>query len=266
MDAAEVKGYWERRFESGPSLDTVGWLGLGLEFNRWMYRVRARIFRARTRRALRASGVAPQSARVLDVGSGSGFYLDLWQRMGIRSVSGCDLTQASVTKLQALFPGVEMSRADIGDESTPFEPGTFDAISCMDVLFHIVDDARYERAIQTCATLLRPRGVLVFTDNFLHRDTIRIAHQASRSLHEIEDAVASAGLTIVERRPVFVLMNTPVDSQNRVLRFCWRALNAVVRRNQALGFPAGLLLYAPELFLTSVLREGPSTEMMICRR
>ena len=228
--------------------------------------VRARIFRSRVRRALRARGIDPRTARVLDVGSGSGFYLDLWQRIGVQRVLACDLTQAAVAKLQALYPAVEMRQADIGDERVPFEPGTFDAISCMDVLFHIVDDARYERAIRTCASLLRPGGILVFTDNFLHGGAIRIAHQASRSLQEIEGAVTSAGLTIMERRPVFVLMNTPVDSENRLLRFCWRALNAVVRRNQALGFPAGMMLYPPELFLSSVLREGPSTEMMICRR
>lgn len=266
MDVTEVKGYWERRFQSGPSLDTVGWLGLGLAFNRWMYRVRARIFRTRVRRALRVCGIAPRTAKVLDVGSGSGFYLDLWQRMGVRRVFGCDLTQAAVGKLQALFPGVEVSQADIGDERVPFEPGSFDAISCMDVLFHIVDDARYERAIRTCASLLRPGGILVFTDNFLHGGPIRIAHQASRSLQQIESAVASAGLRVIERRPVFVLMNTPVDSHNRLLQFCWRVLNAVVRRYPALGSPAGMTLYPPELLLSSVLREGPSTEMMICRR
>jgi SAM-dependent methyltransferase len=266
MDAREVKGYWERRFQSGPSLDTVGWLGLGLAFNRWMYRVRSSIFRTRVRRALRACGIAPQTAKVLDVGSGSGFYLDLWQRMGVRKISGCDLTQAAVAKLQGLFPGVEVSQADIGDERVPFEPASFDAISCMDVLFHIVDDARYERAIRTCASLLRPGGILVFTDNFLHGGSIRIAHQASRSLHEIETAIASAGLTVIERRPVFVLMNTPVDSHSRPLQFFWRVLNAVVRRYPTLGSPAGMTLYPPELILSSVLPEGPSTEMMICRR
>jgi hypothetical protein len=129
-----------------------------------------------------------------------------------------------------------------------------------------VDDARFERAIRTCASLLRPGGILVFTDNFLHGGSVRIAHQASRSLHEIERAVASAGMTEIERRPVFVLMNTPVDSQSRPLQFCWRVLNAVVRRYPVLGSPAGMLLYPPELFLSSVMREGPSTEMMICRR
>ncbi len=201
LDVAEVKGYWERRFQSGPSLDTVGWLG----FRPGVQSVDV----SRTRADLSHAG-PPRAAglrhRAAD-GQGTGrrlrqrFYLDLWQRMGARRVFGCDLT---------LFPGVEVSQADIGDERVPFEPGSFDAISCMDVLFHIVDDARYERAIRTCASLLRPGGIL--------------------------------------------------------LQFCWRVLNAVVRRYPALGSPAGMTLYPPELLLSSVLREGLSTEMMICRR
>ena len=251
-------------FRAGRRSIRLAGSGLGLAFNRWMYRVRARIFR--TRVAARCRFAASRRRRPKYWTSAPAAVLSRPlaaygrpKSFRLRSYAG------SVAKL-SLFPGVEVSQADIGDERVPFEPGSFDAISCMDVLFHIVDDARYERAILTCASLLRPGGILLFTDNFLHGGSIRIAHQASRSLQEIETSIASAGLTVIERRPVFVLMNTPVDSHSRPLQFFWRVLNAVVRRYPALGSPAGMTLYPPELFLSSVLREGLSTEMMICRR
>ena len=37
----------------------------------------------------------------------------------------------------------------------------------MDVLFHIVDDEGYARAIRNLAALLAPGGLLVLTENFL---------------------------------------------------------------------------------------------------
>ncbi len=55
----------------------------------------------------------------------------------------------------------------------------------MDVLFHIVDDEGYARAIRNLAALLAPGGLLVLTENFLHRDTGRARHEVDRSLEEI---------------------------------------------------------------------------------
>src|SRR4051794_18000568 len=83
----DVRQYWETRLERRGGLDAVGWAGLGEGFNRWMYRVRKRVFERE---------VAPrladrEHARVLDVGCGSGFYIDRWLEAGVRDVSGCDI-------------------------------------------------------------------------------------------------------------------------------------------------------------------------------
>ena len=66
-------------------------------------------------------------------------------------------------------------RLDIGAPLAPCfveELGRFQAISAYDVLFHIVDDARYERAIQNISALLSPGGVFFFSDLFLHGETL----------------------------------------------------------------------------------------------
>jgi 2-polyprenyl-3-methyl-5-hydroxy-6-metoxy-1,4-benzoquinol methylase len=264
LSQIDVRQYWEKRFEGGPSLATVGWLGLGPRYNEWLYRVRAAIFRRRVRRALRERAIALQTARVLDVGSGSGFYIDLWRRLGVRDIQGCDLTTAAVEKLREIYPQYAFTQADIGEAALPDVATGYDAISCMDVLFHIVDDARYAQALRNCARLLRTGGMLIFSDNFLHAETQRGAHQVSRSLAEIEAALKDAGLSVYERRPMFVLMNAPVDADGRAIRRFWSLLTRVVRRSEATAFIAGMLLYPIELLLCSVLAESPSTELMIC--
>jgi SAM-dependent methyltransferase len=266
MEGSDPLGYWEERLAKGPALDTAGWIGLGLAFNRWMYRIRARVFNAAVRRLLREHRLSPQNLRVLDAGAGSGFYVDLWKDFGVRNISACDFTNAAVQSLSRRYPGMDVRRADVGAQTCAFDPHSFDAISCMDVLFHIVDDTAYERAIGNLSAMLRPGGLLIFSENFLHVGTVRSAHQTSRSLTDISAMVQRAGLRIIRRRPVFVLMNTPVDSTNALLRAWWKMVYAIASHLPRAAGVLGMLLYPVEVLLTSALREGPSTEMMICRR
>jgi SAM-dependent methyltransferase len=258
----DPRAYWEQRLGERYTLDGVGWVGLGTAFNALVYRLRRRLFLRTVRRVLPRR----EEARVLDIGSGTGFYVDCWHALGVRAVAGADITDVAVTALRGKHPQDRFERFDVGGTELPFEPGSFDAISCMDVLFHIVDDARFARALENLAALLAPGGVLVFSDNFLHGPAIRTEHQVSRSLAEIESALSAAGLDVVERRPMFVLFNTPVDSQSRVLRAWWSLLSSVALRSNALGAALGALAYPLELLLVSTWRDGPSTELMVCRR
>lgn len=258
----DPRDYWERRLSERYSLDGVGWIGLGKRFNEWMYRVRRRVF-LRT-----VAPLAPHAARlrVLDVGSGTGFWVERWHELGVPRVTGADLTDTAVQQLRGRFPQDTFERFDVGSEDVPFAPGSFDAISVVDVLYHLVDDDRYERAFRNLFALLAPGGVLVFSENFLHGPTQRAEHQVSRSLAAIEDVLRRTGFEIVLRRPVFALLNTPLDSDSTLLRRSWTLVTKVASRAELLGQLAGAALYPVELVAVGHLREGPSTELMVCRR
>jgi hypothetical protein len=143
--------------------------------------------------------------------------------------------------------------------------GHYDAISAMDVLFHIVDDLRYAEALQNLGKLLAPGGLLVITENLPHRASLRTEHQASRRLDTVIELLHDAGLDVVSRRPLFVLMNTPVDSANTLLQFVFARVSALARRNVS-GWLVGALLFPFELLLTRLVCEGPTTEIVVCRR
>jgi hypothetical protein len=137
----------------------------------------------------------------------------------------------------------------------------------MDMLFHIVDDDAYARAIGNLMALLKPGGFLVFTENFLRGVTQRAEHQVSRSANVTESLLTDSRAIPVTRRPTFVLMNTPVDSDSRVLHFWWRHLGATVRRGPRIANLLGGAVYAVE---SCVLRvgnyRGPSTKLAIWRK
>ena len=77
----DPKAYWESRLSDEYSLAGVGYSGLGLSYNRWLYRIRKRVFRRTVRGFLVGD---PGAARVLDVGSGTGFYIAARDYPGIR--------------------------------------------------------------------------------------------------------------------------------------------------------------------------------------
>ena len=256
----EPERYWSDRLEQTYSLAGVGWLGLGEPFNRWMYAVRRRVFR----RAIRA-GVDLDHARVLDIGSGTGFYVALWGELGVVNITGSDLTGVAVERLRARFPGVRFEQLDISAAQLELE-GPYDAISAMDVLFHIVDDEGYAQAIRNLALLLAPGGRLIFTENLLHGETQRAESQTSRSLDQVEGLLRDAGFELELRRPMFVLMNTPVDSDSALLRRVWTAVNLFVQQGPRWGYLAGSVLFPIDVALTRWVTEGPSTEIVVCRK
>jgi SAM-dependent methyltransferase len=258
-----VRDYWEHRLAEHESLSGVGWIGLGESFNRWMYRVRARVFSAAVRRE---ADTAPADMKVLDIGSGTGFYLDLWRRLGAGAITGSDFTNVVVERLRARRPGTEIRQLDIGADALPRGATGYDAISAMDVLFHIVDDDAYRRAFANLSGLLRPGGLLLFSENLLQHPAARASHQVSRSEPAIAEIIEESGLARVDVRPMFVLMNTPLDSSSRALRSWWRLLTRVVSAHDTVGFTLGAALYPIELTLVRSLRRGPSTKLLVCRK
>jgi SAM-dependent methyltransferase len=254
--------YWEEMHRSNVGFAAVGFGVLGPPFNTSMYRVRRRVLR----RAVRRADLRVRGASVLDVGTGTGFYVREWQRLGAGAVTGLDVSTAAVARLRREIPDARFLEADVADPTPDALSGGFDIVSAFDVLFHIVDDERFSRAMENLGRLTRPGGHLLLSENFLRGSTLRHRHQVSRTREEIHDALTASGFEIVLRLPMFVLLNTPVDSESRPLRLFWRGLAGTSRRSHRLGGLLAAALYLPELALTAVVREGPSTELLVCRR
>ena len=143
----------------------------------------------------------------------------------------------------------------------------YDLISAFDVLFHIVDDDKYLQALRNLSTWLKPGGTLLMTENFVHHPRKRSGgYHFSRTLDEIESLLHEAGLAITDRSPVFVLMNAPDDSVSPLASSWWKLWRRIAGHGEALGWLAGACLYLPERLLASLLSEGPSTELAVCRK
>ncbi len=101
--------------------------------------------------------------QVLDVGCGGGILADAMARKGAQ-VLGIDLATkalkvAQLHALEAQTPNIRYQ--EISAEQLAVEqPGTFDVVTCMEMLEHVPDPASVVRA---CATLVKPGGWVFFS-------------------------------------------------------------------------------------------------------
>jgi SAM-dependent methyltransferase len=253
--------YWETRLSERYTLGATGWSGLGEAFNRWSYATRSRVFRRVVSKVLGEV----QGLEIMDVGSGTGFYLAEWQRLGATDLSGSDLTMAAVERLSTRFPAATIRQVDIGAEPDLSLAGKYDVVSIIDVLYHIVDDERYRRAMGSLAAMLKSGGTLIFSENFVRRrQTGR--HQVSRTVEDVDELLRSAGLAPVGRWPMFFLMNTPVCSDSKLLHGWWGLVMKIAPRHEVLGWLLGALLFPIDVALARLCRTGPSTQLAVWRK
>jgi SAM-dependent methyltransferase len=236
-----VKDYWQRRYEKKFSIGSSGHVSFNEHYNSFVYRAYERALK----KALARYG-RPAGKRVMDVGSGTGYWVEFYRKAGAAEISGMDLTDISVEKLRERYPAYRFDVADIGSPS--FEPdGSFDIVSCMDVLYYITDDNAFSRALANLAACLKPDGVLLITDTFrdgrpqkppyyyLHRD--RAAYVR---------AMETAGLVWDTIIPVNYLLKKPIPFPSVYSFVKWQLSKVHFDLEGIIG---GLLYAADPLFM-----------------
>ena len=110
------------------------------------------------------NGIVPLSGRrVLDVGCGGGILADAMARRGAE-VLGIDLASkalkiAELHALEVQTPNIVYRK--IGAEDLAAEAaGTFDVVTCMEMLEHVPDPLS---VVHACTTLVRPGGHVFFS-------------------------------------------------------------------------------------------------------
>ena len=221
--------YWENRLKDGLNLGVVGHIGFGLEYNKWLYKARIRTLN----KLIRDQGISVTGKTVLDIGVGSGFYIDFWQNKGVAQITGIDITETSVSTLRTIYPQHRFIKADIGSDLDLYEE--FDIITAFDVLFHIVDEGAFEKAISNIRRLCHEKSYVLITDIFL-KDPIEPAfHENHRTLNRYIDILANNEMQIQAIYPIFYIMTEPFDQKaikNSVCKILtsnlWRLVNKVL--------------------------------------
>jgi SAM-dependent methyltransferase len=264
----EPERFWEERY-SRLDLNRSGHRDLPEAYNRWLYRRKRNVLR----RSLARIGFSPRGRSVLELGAGTGAYLDFWRRAGVGHLTGLDISRRAIDYLEPRHPDFSFYHRDITspglveDLARAGGIASFDLVTALDVLYHVVDDRRLETALGNVAALLRPNGVLALHDQFLHRPSEEHGYIRWRSLADWQALLSAAGFEIASRTPIFFFMIQPNDCRSaraaeRMHAVWWRVRSGIVRRPAVVG----ALTFAMDTAVGAVAREGPSMELMLARR
>ena len=219
--AYDPREFWQRRLTEHFDLRGTGETGLPLAYNRACYALRRSVLE----RALRNAGIDLAGRTVLDVGCGSGFFTAFYLERGAR-VTGIDIAPIAVERLAARHPGSRFLLADVSE--APID-GRFDVVNAFDVLLHITDESRWERAVRHLAAAVTPGGHLLATDTFMALDGLA-AHNRTRPLARYTALLTEAGLTVGPIYPTHKLLNRELGP----LRFMNRAPGLLLLADRAL--------------------------------
>lgn len=198
----DTREYWEGRLARQTNLQGTGHRAFSLDTNYWLYHAQHECLD----QVLEQNHVQVNGAKVLDVGSGTGYWVDYYLKRQAAAVTGVDLTVTSRQYLKENFPTGVFFTADISEPELPFG-GSFDIISAMGVLYHIVDEARFQQALNNLSNLLNPGGFLIISDAFQAPLLPAARHARLRSLEEYRPILTANQMKIIDLLPVYYLAN-----------------------------------------------------------
>ena len=252
MRKYEPEKYWQERLSRNFSLGGAGHSGLGLEYNKWLYRARIRALNQLLKQ------INPRGKQVLDIGCGTGFYIDYWDRRGAAGIVGLDITEVSVSRLATIYPKYKFIRADITAKALKLK-GEFDIITAFDVLFHIVDEDKFEQAIGNIRRFCHKKTLILISDCFLKESRSPGFHENYRTIHRYEEVLESNGLKIVKIMPIFFIMGNPK------VRLILSLGNRLGLPGRLMNYLLGGCLYLVDGIVLKYVKDSPGTKLLLAQ-
>ena len=187
--------------------------------------------------------------QVQDVGCGGGILADSMARSGAR-VMGIDLAAkalkvAQLHALEAQTPNVQYREISV-EALAAQQPGSFDAVTCMEMLEHVPDPASVVRA---CATLVKPGGWVFFSTLNRSPKSFLLAivgaeyllNLLPRGTHEYAKMIRPSELAAYCRAAGLDLRHTRGMEHNPLTQRYWLSDDTSVNYLFATQKPAGLV-------------------------
>jgi 2-polyprenyl-3-methyl-5-hydroxy-6-metoxy-1,4-benzoquinol methylase len=156
LNDAEASAYWNERHQQESDLRSGGHMAFDEATNRMFYMRRLGLLMDLI--GLQSSPVAP--LYLLDAGCGKGWFSRELARFG-HQVDGIDGSEAALEHGRREGGGPRYHRSSLSGWRSPW---LYDVVISVDVLFHILDDAEWERSVRNLASLVRLGGRLVVAD------------------------------------------------------------------------------------------------------
>lgn len=142
-----------------------------------------------------------KGASILDIGVGTGHWLEFYTTYFEPSqLWGVDFAPGPLEKLEDIFSSrVRFQQWDIS-ETIPdcLKSIRFDIVNAIGIIFHIVDDRKWETAIRNLSSLLKENGILIIGGDFGNVTKDRGVMRKTRSLLNWQTLANNLDLNILD--------------------------------------------------------------------
>lgn len=136
--------YWKKRHKSlQGKIAAVGQRSFSDKANLYAYKIVKEQYRKVLKRIDAKSGT-----KVLDAGAGIGMYLELLLEHGFE-VTACDVSQIALSAIKIK----KIIKICSAIDNIDLPNGSFDIVHSFDVLFHILDDKKWEESVKKMCSL-----------------------------------------------------------------------------------------------------------------
>lgn len=184
--------FWERRHARTDAWRSGGDRGLTIAENYEFYAFRL----GRVIQLIRRTRGAERPIRILDAGCGRGYLTDSLRQCGHR-VFGIDSSRSAIDRATETY-GEHFECCPLSGHRPA---ALYDVVICMDVLFHILDDAEWKRSIAAMCRYASAEATLILTDAFGAERFTLGTYIVHRAADEYTEALAAHGFDRVDFEP-----------------------------------------------------------------
>jgi 2-polyprenyl-3-methyl-5-hydroxy-6-metoxy-1,4-benzoquinol methylase len=193
LSSEEAAEYWNTRHQREGDLRSGGDMSFDEATNRMFYARRLGILLEVI--GHQSSPTAPLF--LLDAGCGKGWFSRELYRFGHR-VDGIDASPSAIAYCQGRGGGPRFFESSLSAWRSPW---LYDVVASIDVVFHILDHAEWDRSIRNLASLVRMRGRLVVADWFEDGDHAYTNYQLVRGRDRYLPLMEECGMQFDSWRP-----------------------------------------------------------------
>lgn len=176
-------------------------------------------------RHLRNKGTSVGKPEILDVGSGSGQWIDFYNSLDAGSITGMDVSLSSFSYLKNKYAGNPDIKIFHGKALEVINKLTYeyDIVNAIGVMFHIVDDTEWQDTICSIGNILKEGGFFIIGGHFGFLDGLNVQidnngniNKRLRSKRHWKNTLIKAGFTKIEiyRNNAYLWINDTLPENN----------------------------------------------------